>query len=60
MLVIQVLWSDGFIHNEWNSDKEYERAIQEARDHLQDPTFEGDYMRIITSDGELVWDSRNQ
>jgi hypothetical protein len=35
-----------------------ETALKEAKKLLRKPWFEGDYVRIITRDGELVWDSR--
>jgi hypothetical protein len=35
-----------------------ETALKEAKKLLREPWFEGDYVRIITRDGELVWDSR--
>lgn len=34
-----------------------EVAIREAKKMLRDPTFEGDNVRVITRDGELVWSS---
>ena len=39
------------------SDAETE-AVSMARKMLKDPAFEGDYVRVITRDGELVYDSR--
>lgn len=36
-----------------------ETAIREAEKLLRLPYFEGDYVRVITRDGELVWDSRS-
>ena len=33
-------------------------ALDEAKKLLRAPWFEGDYVRVITRDGELVWDSR--
>lgn len=35
-------------------------AIAAAKKLLRDPTFEGDYVTVITRDGELVWDSRGK
>ena len=40
--------------------EEEDVAIAEAKKLARDPTFEGDYVRVITRDGELVWDSRKQ
>lgn len=34
------------------------KALRIARALVADNTFEGDYVRVITSDGELIWDSR--
>ena len=39
-------------------DKATARA--EAKKLLRSPHFEGDYVRIITRDGELVWDSQEE
>lgn len=54
--VIQGLWSDNGLVCEENEDVE-EVAISKAKRLLADPTFEGESVRVITSDGELVWDS---
>ncbi len=62
--VILPLWSDGTIvgglggggGESFGFDDE-EVAIREAKKLLRDPTFEGDSVRVITRDGELVWDS---
>jgi hypothetical protein len=35
-----------------------ETALREAEKLLREPWFEGDYVRVITRDGQLVWDSR--
>lgn len=32
-------------------------AINEAKNEMDEPSFEGDQARVITLDGELVWDS---
>ncbi len=73
--IVQGCWSDDRIICEWevdnptleeqpfdafNPDVWQEKAIKEARIFLHDPTFEGDYVRVITGDGELVWDSKNE
>ena len=55
--VVQGLWSDGHIVAE-RTVKDEATAVSEARRDLVCPFFEGDAMRIITSDGDLVWDSR--
>jgi hypothetical protein len=61
MFTIQVCWSDGHIANEWVSDKDTEEeVIQEGKRELRSPIFEGDYVRILTIDCELVWDSRKE
>lgn len=57
-MFIQVLWNDGTIHQEWQTRAvALFPAVQEAERHLRDPAFEGDYMRILSGDGELLWDS---
>jgi hypothetical protein len=33
-------------------------ALDEAKKLSRSPHFEGDYVRVLTRDGELVWDSR--
>jgi hypothetical protein len=33
-------------------------SVAAAKKLLRDPTFEGDSVRVITRDGELVWNSR--
>lgn len=55
--VIQGLYRDGHVSIEFGFDDE-EIAIDEAKKLSRAPHFEGDYVRIITRDGELVWDSR--
>lgn len=55
--VVQGLYFDSTLSREDGSDNEDE-AVTIAKTMVKDPTFEGDYVRIITRDGELVWDSR--
>ena len=55
--VIQGAWSDGRITESFGFDDE-DTARSEAWKLSKSPYFEGDYVRIITRDGELVWDSR--
>lgn len=57
--IIQGIMSDVLICNEFSRADE-EVARREARALLNDATFEGDSVRIITRDGELVWDSQNE
>lgn len=57
--VVQGLWSDSRIACEDGDDDEAKARTKAAR-MLKDPTFEGDYVRIITRDGDLVWDSREE
>ncbi len=57
--IIQGIQSGAFILFEDSRADEGE-AKKEARKLLKDPTFEGDSVRIITVDGELVWDSNNE
>lgn len=74
-MIVQGCWSDDRIVCEWtveqptlelfpfdafNPNVWKEKAITEARIFCNEPTFEGDYVRVITDDGELVWDSRNE
>lgn len=47
----------GIICESAGSDSESE-AVELARDMLKSPIFQGDYVRVITRDGELVYDSR--
>jgi len=64
--IIQPLWSDGTIvgglggggGESFGFDDE-DVAVREAKKLLRDPTFEGDYVQVITRDGELVWDSQS-
>lgn len=71
--IVQGCWSDSRIVCEWEVDEptlsDYpfsafdpdvwkKKAISEARIFMNEPTFEGDYVRVITTDCELVWDSR--
>jgi hypothetical protein len=58
MYYIQGCWSGGRIFGEWSVD-EKSQAIKEAKDLVKDPSFEGDYVRVIY-EGELVWDSRTE
>lgn len=61
MYTIQVCWSNGRIYNEWLSDKTTsEGAIQEAKEEMKWPAFEGDYVRILDEHCEEVWDSRKR
>lgn len=55
MYVIQGI-NGGFISEEWSVDDEG-LAMREVDKLLKSLTFEGDRVRIITRDGELVWDS---
>lgn len=55
---IQECWSDGHIYQEQQWPGTEEKAIAEARGVLKDPCFQADYVRVLTLDCELVWDSR--
>jgi hypothetical protein len=62
--VVQGMYSDGTIvgglgggGGETFSLNDEQAAIREAKKLLRDPTFEGDVVRVITRDGELVWSS---
>lgn len=54
MYVIQGIMSDILICMELSVDEE-SKAIIVAKGLLNDPTFEGDSVRVITRDSELVW-----
>lgn len=57
MYVIQGIQLDCLIQVEF-SREDKDEAVIEAENLLNSPTFEGDSVRIITRDGELVWDSK--
>lgn len=57
--VIQGAYSDGRITESFGFDDE-DTARSEAWKLSKSPYFEGDHVRIITRDGELVWDSRGR
>jgi len=60
LYVIQGLYHGGYgAGGSFGFDDE-QVAIDEAKKLARDPTFEGDYVRVITRDGELVWDSRHR
>jgi len=54
--IIQGLWVGGIICDEFSMAEELS-AVLAAKGLLQSNTFEGDSVRVITSDGELVWES---
>ncbi len=56
MYVIQGIMSGVLLCHEDSRDTAVE-AIMEARSVLKNPTFEGESVRVITLEGELVWDS---
>jgi hypothetical protein len=57
--IIQGIMSGVLVCNEFSLADEGD-ARREARKLLNDATFEGDSVRIITRDGELVWDSNSE
>lgn len=57
MYIIQGIMSGAFITEELSVDDE-QQARTIGKGMLNNPTFEGDSVRIITRDGELVWDSK--
>lgn len=57
--IIQGIMSGILICNEFSLADEGD-ARREAHKLLNDATFEGDSVRIITRDGELVWDSKDE
>jgi hypothetical protein len=52
---VQGMYECGTICYENQTDDELE-AIKEGMDLLKDPTFEGEHARVMTGDGELVWE----
>lgn len=59
--VIQGYYADSGMstRDEFGYDDE-ETALREAKKMLRSSLFEGDHVRVITRDGELVWDSRKE
>jgi hypothetical protein len=57
MYVIQGI-NSGFISEEFSMADE-DKALLAAKGLLKSATFEGTSVRVITRDGELVWDSSN-
>lgn len=55
--IVQGCYSDSRVCESSGSTSESE-AVQVARAMLKDSTFEGDYVVVITREGELVYDSR--
>lgn len=55
--IIQGLWCDSLLVCEDSTD-DVSKAKKMAEDLSKDAAFEGAYTRVITLDGELVWDSR--
>jgi hypothetical protein len=55
--VITGMYSDGSVTMEFGFDGDEKEAIAEARRWLRSSTFEGDSVRVITRDGELVFQS---
>jgi hypothetical protein len=52
--VVQGMWRGGRLSDEFGFDDEAV-AVSEAKRLLRSPHFEGDVVRVITRDGELVW-----
>ncbi len=59
MYIIQGIMSGAFITEELSVDDETQARLL-GKGMLKSPTFEGDSVRIITRDGEMVWDSKDQ
>lgn len=57
--VVQGIYSDGRISEETGSNDEMVARTM-AKDMLSDLGFEGEYVRIITRDGELVYDNGSE
>ena len=58
LFYVQGAYSDGTISHEQTVEDE-ETSLRRASSLMTDPCFEGDFVRVITNDGELVWDSRS-
>ena len=60
--IIQGLYSGsgGYLAGSSFGFDEEDVALDEAKKLLRSSHFEGDYVRVITRDGELVWDSRRR
>lgn len=59
MYVVQGIKGGCSIECEFSLAEE-DKALLAARGLLKDPTFEGDSVRVITRDGEMVWDSKQE
>jgi len=57
--IIQGTYSDGRISEEFGYNHKA-HAVEKAKQLLRSPYFEGERVRVITRDGELVWDSRSE
>lgn len=57
--IVQGAWGDDRISESFSMNDE-EAAVAAAKKLLRDPTFEGDSVRVITRDGELVWSSEEE
>jgi hypothetical protein len=58
--IIQGLYSNGMGAGESYGFDDEATAIADAKAMSRSNLFEGDYVRVITRDGELVWDSRRK
>ena len=56
LFIIQGLWSDGTVSESFGYDDE-ETAVYEAEKLARSSHFEGDRVRVISADGEQVWNS---
>ncbi len=55
--IVHGLYEDSRITDEFGSDDEAE-ALAAAKKLLRSPFFEGDIVRVMTRDGEFVWEQR--
>lgn len=53
--IVHGMYEDSRITDEFGSDDEAE-ALAAAKKLLRSPFFEGDIVRVITRDGEFVWE----
>ena len=51
--VVQGIWGDRVCEEDGDDDQD--KAIAKAKEMAASPLFEGDCVRVITRDGELVW-----
>ncbi len=58
--MIAGMYSDGRICEEFGFDGSEEKAIGVAKNLLQSPYFEGDRVRVMSLDGDMIYDSASE